>query len=396
MVASRLSTLAILVFLLAAPLAQANDGSRVLPGNKFPIESSDYFLTGASATVANQTGGLELAATSPAAQGTYNFLAPGVSALGLVNTANLQSWYRSQGQDKDREVVEDVVAHLYFNANAQAQTVFEARLYDVSPTGKANLVDSDVQQFITILDPQAIEFPLHIAGVHLLQGHILRLELYAQSGNAAIQLQYGGSTPSGIDSVKTRWLDSDGDGVSDSDEMASGTNPLDPTDQRAFGGQDTDGDGLSDVFEKSIGTNPTKVDTDSDGYGDGLEIHAGSNPLNANSKPYDANHNGLPDVFENRYFNSTTVNQPGGVDPLADPDGDGCNNLCEAAHGTNPNNPDTDGDGVLDGAEVNQGSSPMSPTAFLRGVSGIPEPVAAAFAFAIGSTLGLISLLRRP
>ncbi|MEC8907167.1 MAG: LamG-like jellyroll fold domain-containing protein, partial [Verrucomicrobiota bacterium] len=48
---------------------------------------------------------------------------------------------------------------------------------------------------------------------------------------------------------------------------------------------DTDNDGLSDSEEKDSGTDPTKDDTDEDGYSDLKEIEAGSNPLNANSVP---------------------------------------------------------------------------------------------------------------
>jgi hypothetical protein len=48
---------------------------------------------------------------------------------------------------------------------------------------------------------------------------------------------------------------------------------------------DTDGDGLSDEDELRLGTNPFNRDTDFDGYPDGLEIALGSNPLDANSTP---------------------------------------------------------------------------------------------------------------
>src|SRR5207247_8248875 len=48
---------------------------------------------------------------------------------------------------------------------------------------------------------------------------------------------------------------------------------------------DTDGDGLSDEDEIRIGTNPYDRDTDHDGYPDGLEIALGSNPLDPNSIP---------------------------------------------------------------------------------------------------------------
>jgi hypothetical protein len=85
------------------------------------------------------------------------------------------------------------------------------------------------------------------------------------------------------------------------------------------------------------------------------------------------------------------------IDPLADPDGDGCNNLCEAMHGTDPHDADSDNDGALDGDEVRAGSDPASSLSIIAGgPRGIPEPVAAAAAFAIGTTLVLLPLTRRP
>jgi MYXO-CTERM domain-containing protein len=68
--------------------------------------------------------------------------------------------------------------------------------------------------------------------------------------------------------------DRDGDGVSDEQEAALGTDPDDP---------DTDHDGLSDGEEIAQGadgfvTDPTNPDTDGDGVKDGDEVRAGSDP----------------------------------------------------------------------------------------------------------------------
>lgn len=64
--------------------------------------------------------------------------------------------------------------------------------------------------------------------------------------------------------------DSDGDGLTNAQESALGTNPNNP---------DTDGDGLMDGAEVNThGTNPLLADTDGDGLTDGQEISYGTNP----------------------------------------------------------------------------------------------------------------------
>lgn len=67
-------------------------------------------------------------------------------------------------------------------------------------------------------------------------------------------------------------LDSDGDGLSDYEEMYTYiTDPYNP---------DTDSDGLSDYEEVMIfGTDPLSPDTDGDTYFDGEEVMSGYNPL---------------------------------------------------------------------------------------------------------------------
>ena len=71
-------------------------------------------------------------------------------------------------------------------------------------------------------------------------------------------------------------LDQDGDGISDQNEVALGTDKTKA---------DTDGDGLTDGEEKSIGTNPLLPDTDGDGYSDFAEVNAQTDATLASSKP---------------------------------------------------------------------------------------------------------------
>jgi Tol biopolymer transport system component len=101
--------------------------------------------------------------------------------------------------------------------------------------------------------------------------------------------------------------DTDGDGISDEDELTRGTDPTNP---------DTDGDGLSDGDEVARGTDPTNPDTDGDGIPDGRELEIGTDPTDA-----DSDADGLPDGAE----------LEAGLDPTAS---------------------DSDGDGLVDGSDV--------------------------------------------
>ena len=64
-------------------------------------------------------------------------------------------------------------------------------------------------------------------------------------------------------------LDSDGDGLTDAEEVALGTDPNDA---------DSDDDGLSDGEEVALGTDPNDPDSDGDGVSDGEEVFLGTDP----------------------------------------------------------------------------------------------------------------------
>jgi hypothetical protein len=83
----------------------------------------------------------------------------------------------------------------------------------------------------------------------------------------------GGLIPGGTAEENLVPVDSDRDGLVDSEELMLGTSPR---------SADTDSDGLSDKDEiKSWNTNPLNPDTDGDGYKDGEEVDNGYDPNGA-------------------------------------------------------------------------------------------------------------------
>jgi outer membrane protein OmpA-like peptidoglycan-associated protein len=161
--------------------------------------------------------------------------------------------------------------------------------------------------------------------------------------------------------------DTDGDGLSDGDEVRKyNTNPLrgDTDDDGLSDGEevlkyhtdptmyDTDGDGLSDGDEVlKYHTDPLRADTDGDGLSDGDEIlRYHTDPLKV-----DTDGDGLSDGDEVLKYHT---------DPLkADTDGDGLSDGDEVLkYHTDPLKADTDGGSVNDGAEVLRGTNPLDPS----------------------------------
>lgn len=161
--------------------------------------------------------------------------------------------------------------------------------------------------------------------------------------------------------------DSDGDGISDAEEIAGTANPFDGNGNFVGVGNggastlpdvfDTDGDGISDGAEITGSTNP---------FTGGVLGTAPGDPTNPNSNDTDGDTlldnyeitNELDPRENGTAGESTSGAQDGPNGALGDPDNDGLTNAQERDGvgifmPTDPQDNDSDNDGVLDGAEVN-------------------------------------------
>ncbi|WP_132061027.1 hypothetical protein [Halorussus amylolyticus] len=163
--------------------------------------------------------------------------------------------------------------------------------------------------------------------------------------------------------------DSDGDGLTNRLEehgIKTGTGRVytDPYDS------DTDGDGLSDGEEVAgyisgyvdngyfeLESDPTKVDSDSDGLDDYEETY-GTQTVRYTDSPQSSKQflNALyGETDPGTYLDTQSVQ----TDPYdADTDGDGIPDGKEVEFGTNPAATDTDGDGIADSEELAEGTDP--------------------------------------
>ena len=123
---------------------------------------------------------------------------------------------------------------------------------------------------------------------------------------------------------------------------------------------DSDGDGLSDEDEINVHhTDPNEADSDQDGISDGTEVlELGSDP-----NKLDSDSDGMPDGFEYQYSLLILQNDSDG-----DKDADGLSNFLEFQTGTDPENSDTDGDGLSDSADA----MPLIPSSTPI-ISGVPD-----------------------
>jgi hypothetical protein len=166
--------------------------------------------------------------------------------------------------------------------------------------------------------------------------------------------------------------DTDGDGLTNQEEVQLGTDPNNPDtdqDQLMDGPEvktlrtnplnpDSDADQLTDGDEVNrIRTDPLKMDTDGDGLGDGDEVNRTTDPLQ-----FDTDRDALGDGNEVQI----------GTDPLRpDTDNDLLQDGQEPLPCPHPLNPDTDSDSLIDGRDLNP-CDPNNPSLTATAIAGIP------------------------
>ena len=163
-------------------------------------------------------------------------------------------------------------------------------------------------------------------------------------------------------------LDDDNDGTSDVDEIACGSDPLNASSTcEVCDGVDNDGnDGVDEGFTNTDGDSEADcvdLDDDNDGISDIDEIACGSDPLNASStcEVCDGVDNDLNDGVDEGFTNTDGDSEADCVD--LDDDNDGQSDLDEIACGSLPLDntslsPDNDGDNspdCVDGDDDNDG-----------------------------------------
>ena len=102
-----------------------------------------------------------------------------------------------------------------------------------------------------------------------------------------------GATPPGLGDADGDGAPNHHDGDADDDTFGDAIDGLDDADDDGVPafldsdeipvGLDSDGDGLTDAQEIDLGTDPSAPDTDGDGLDDGAEVAAGSDPLDPSS-----------------------------------------------------------------------------------------------------------------
>ncbi|MCE9635977.1 MAG: SdiA-regulated domain-containing protein [Planctomycetes bacterium] len=231
---------------------------------------------------------------APALNGTAISLLSAAGSRGAITAVNDAPEVGSPGRIANRQPI----------ANAGAdQSGVEA----TGPTGALVSLNGLAS---TDPDANALTFTWKEGATTVASGATPAVTLTAGSHTLTLTVSDGfGGTSSDTVLITVRVTDTDGDGLTNSQELTLGTNP---------NSKDSDGDGIEDGIEVGIGTDPrnalspaSRTDTDRDGIPDALD----NDPARA-----DADGDGVKDAWE---FSVNGSNSVAGRPPIGDVNGTG-------------------------------------------------------------------------
>ena len=301
---------------------------------------------------------------------------PGPGPLGVaLDLAGGKIYFTDSDNNKieranlDGTGIEDLVTADPFDPRGLALDLVNGKMYWTGTANKkiqrANLDGTGVEDLVTtgITFPQGIA--LDIAGGKMYWADTGNIKIANMDGTSVDTLISGLSNPLGIalDLIHSRiyWTDTVADKIQRANLNGTGVEDLVTTGLDTPWGIalviDTDGDGVEDSVEIAQGRNPSlnegkvlsainpllleDVDSDGDGISDSIDT--------------DDDNDGIPDTYEI----ANGLNPLNAGDAQQDNDGDGLTNLEEYTIGSNVNLADSDGDNVDDGVEVALGRDPV-------------------------------------